>query len=74
MAGLTTCKRINTILDSLRAEGWTTESGKHLKLRAPNGRLVVVSRTPSDRRAELNIITTIRRAQRASGNADREPK
>ena len=50
----------------LMREGWTVRrlrSG-HLKLSHPSGSFVVVSRTPSDHRAWLNLRSTVRRIER----------
>lgn len=45
---LTTNKDLNKyIKEELVSNGWTVQHGKHLKLRAPNGRLVSCSYSPS---------------------------
>jgi len=51
----------------LLKSGWTDVTGKrHLKLRAPDGRIVVVSVSPSDHRSTLNALATLRRAEQRS--------
>jgi hypothetical protein len=56
-------KEVNRVLLELRARGWRVEyGGHHLKVYTPDGtRRAVVSRTPSDHRARLNIFSDLRR-------------
>lgn len=66
MKRLSSDKRIDRLLRSLlaRKRGWAVlDAGKHLKVVAPTGRKVAVSRTPSDRRAYLNVMADIRRLE-----------
>lgn len=43
---------VNTLLHEARQQGFTVlPGGKHIKLRAPSGALVVISRSTSDRKA-----------------------
>jgi len=45
--------------------GWTDETGKkHVKLRSPDGRLVILPSTPSDTRAWRNAVAKLRRVER----------
>ena len=59
---------ITKILRKAVREGWVLETGGrgHLKLRAPSGGLVIVSRSTSDSRAAQNILRDMRRAMRKS--------
>lgn len=57
-------KDLNKILDRVRKRGATIDSkGPHVKVRFPNGRLVIVGSTPSDHRAILNIERHLRHAE-----------
>lgn len=40
-------KNLNAYIQELVAQGWTVEKNKHIKLRSPNGKLVVCSSTPN---------------------------
>lgn len=54
---------VDDAIAELVESGWTVERGKHLKLWHPmRYRCIVVSLTPSDWRAQRNIIAMIRRA------------
>ena len=57
-------REMRSVIEDAEARGLKLEhGGAHLKLRAPDGRLVVtLSRSPSDHRAWLNIRARIRRA------------
>jgi hypothetical protein len=51
------------LLAALVDQGWRVERGKHYKAFAPDGRtIVVISATPSDRRAITIAIGQLRRA------------
>jgi predicted RNA binding protein YcfA (HicA-like mRNA interferase family) len=55
-------KDTNKLILNLLKRGWGfVKSKKHLKLKTPNGKIVVVSRTPSDRRAYQNFLSDIGR-------------
>ena len=61
---LTNSKDVNTYLNSLFEIGWKyTSFGKHIKLFPSNNssRFVLISKTPSDRRALLNIKQSVRK-------------
>jgi hypothetical protein len=59
---LSSNKDLNALLWRLVRRGWTLERGrKHLKLRAPNGRLLVAPSTPSDWRSLRNLEHQARR-------------
>ena len=61
--GPTLNKDVNKSLEPLLAAGWTcSQKGKHVKLYSPDDpdRFLVLSRTPSDRRALRNIQRSIR--------------
>ncbi len=62
--GPTMNKDVNKCLEPLLASGWTTsQRGKHIKLHSPDdpGKFLMLSCTPSDRRALMNIRGSIRR-------------
>lgn len=50
----------------LLSRGWTIRRGRggHYKLSHPSGKTVVVSRSPSDHRAWLNLRASIRRIEK----------
>lgn len=48
-------------------------SGKHLKFRFPNGKTLIMSRTPSDRRAWQNILRDLKRILREPPRAQGNP-
>lgn len=53
---------IARLVHQLLEQGWQFSTGKkHGKLRAPNGKILVVPRTPSDIRAHLNFKRNIKR-------------
>lgn len=53
---------VREVISEARRQGWTDETNKgHTKLRAPNGRLVVISTTPRDPRTLMNVISDMRR-------------
>lgn len=55
-------KEINEIVKVLTREGWKTkDGGKHLKLIAPGGETVSVSRSPSDRNAASGLRQDIKK-------------
>lgn len=55
-------KGIDGEIRKLLKEGWRVISTKrHLKLAAPTGIKLTVSKTPSDRRAIRNFISDVRR-------------
>jgi hypothetical protein len=57
-----TDKECNRLIGSLVDAGWLFVRGtKHDKLTAPNGRLLVVPRTPSDWRVYMNLKRDVRR-------------
>ena len=59
--------RINTECRRLVSAGWTLESGRHDKLRHPDGRrIIAIPGTPSDRRSALNWKTRVKRMENAS--------
>ena len=65
-----TDKQVEKMVRELLARncGWAvSHSGKHLKLVAPNGRKITVSRSPSDTHAYRNIMADIRRTERHHG-------
>lgn len=56
-------KQFNGLVNDLVARGWVFRRGtKHDQLKAPNGRLVVIPRTPSDWRSIRNAERDVRRA------------
>ena len=57
---------VRELVRDLEAHGWRVKpSRRHLKLVAPTGRVVCMSRTPSDRsRALQNQLADLRRALR----------
>lgn len=51
------------LVDTATRAGWTASNGgSHLRLESPQGRVVVVSKTPSDHRAVNNTRAELRRA------------
>ena len=60
---MTKSRKINEIINHLCSNhGWTVKrGGKHIKLYNPENRLVTISASASDYRAELNIIKDIKR-------------
>lgn len=55
-------KDTNKLIISLLKKGWRViESKKHLKLKTPQGKIVITSRTPSDRRTYQNFLSRIGR-------------
>lgn len=57
-------KRINSLVRELCSLGWGYRKGKkHGKLIAPDGRVMGVPSTPSDRRAYLNFRRDVRSLQ-----------
>jgi len=63
MNGPTNNKDLNRAIRDLLRSGWTDETGKkHVKLKSPVGRTVVIGRTPSDHRTVQNVMADIRRA------------
>lgn len=64
-------KEIETLLREYEQLGWQREEGRHPKLRSPHGRLVVASRSASDRRAVLNLRALLRRIQREEEEGSR---
>lgn len=62
--GPTTSKDLNTVIKSLKRDGWQySMAGKHVKLFPPNssGAFVVVSKSPSDRRVIKNLQKNMRK-------------
>lgn len=60
-------KELNSLLASLVRQGWRFQrGGKHNKLWSPNGRLLVVPKTPSDWRAIRNLASQSRRLSAAA--------
>ncbi len=59
---LTNNRELNAIIHTWRLRGANVTVGRHIKIRFPNGRMVVVSVSPSDHRALMNIKADIRRA------------
>ena len=58
-------KSTRKLFSELCREGWVYRKGKkHGKLISPRGRLVVFSKTPSDRNAIHNLTKDIRAVQR----------
>lgn len=56
---------IDELVHELLRDGWViVRGGRHWKLQHPNGHMQPVPGTPSDRRAELNFVAQIRRAER----------
>jgi hypothetical protein len=47
-------------------------NGSHYRLKLPNGRVVMVSATPSDRRFMQNVRSDVRRTERTGYNEGRE--
>lgn len=60
------------LLRESRAE--LVASGKHLKFRLPNGRILVMSRTPSDHRAWQNILRDLKRLLKEPPRARSNPE
>lgn len=55
-------KQFNRLVNDLVGRGWGFRHGtKHDQLKAPNGRLVVIPRTPSDWRSIKNAERDVRR-------------
>lgn len=55
-------RNIQALVSELVDVGWEyCSGGKHGKLIAPNGRILTVPSTPSDRRAHLNFRGDVRR-------------
>lgn len=61
-----TNKDLNRFICDLVRRGWAfTHGGKHDHLKAPNGRLLVISKTPSDGRSLKNAMRDARRAMQS---------
>lgn len=65
-------RRLPLTMQYARENGWQYEhgSGKHARLTKPGQRSVILPRSPSDHRADLNARAYLRRAdrgQKASG-------
>jgi predicted RNA binding protein YcfA (HicA-like mRNA interferase family) len=56
-------KEIQELIKVAEDQGWRVErsNGGHFKWLAPNGKMVITSATPSDKRAFANIQTDLRR-------------
>jgi hypothetical protein len=55
-------KDTNKLILNLLKRGWRViKSKKHLKLKTPKGKIVITSRTPSDRRTYQNFLSEIGR-------------
>lgn len=53
-------KDTSKLIMSLLRKGWRViESKKHLKLKTPQGKTVITSRTPGDRRTYQNFLSRI---------------
>ena len=59
---MSTMKELRSLLNIATDQGWKIERAKnnHIKLLAPNGKIVFVSSTPSDHRALENIKRDLR--------------
>lgn len=61
---------IKDVKKRLTREGWTVEhGGKHIKAKHPKGGQVIMAVSPSDVRAQLNILADIRRLKKSHGEA-----
>ena len=57
-------KEWQKLIDELAARGWVGVHGKkHYKMRSPGGQSITFPSSPSDRRAILNIKSTIRKIE-----------
>ena len=55
-------REMRELVKCAEQQGWSNETRNgHLKLRAPNGFVVVAPKTPSDPRSRLNTIALMRR-------------
>jgi hypothetical protein len=62
---ITSDKNLDRLIENYMEKGWQLEDrGKHWSLRSPAGPAVTFSRSPSDRRATLNIRAQLRRVER----------
>lgn len=70
--GPTSNKDINKYVHKLVASGWNYEyRGKHIALKRPNsGQIVIISRSPSDRRVVKNLKKIVRRVTGDVGSSD----
>lgn len=56
-------KEVKELIKEAKRQGWRVKEGKHYKLYAPDGEtIVVVGKTPSDRRSLENSISDMRKA------------
>ena len=62
MGAYCTNKEIDDKIRELLTQGWRVVQSKHVKLYSPAGKLVTISRSPSDRRVVMNVMRDIRRA------------
>ncbi len=55
---------LRQLIHRLQREGWQVDKGRgnHIKLIAPNGRIVVASSSPGDRNAIHNVLRDVRKA------------
>lgn len=63
MSGGTLPRDLRKIAAQAREQGWQVEMTRksHIKFVPPQGELVYSSGTPSDRRAQLNLVSRLRR-------------
>jgi predicted RNA binding protein YcfA (HicA-like mRNA interferase family) len=58
---------VSELLRAVEARGWTaTRTRRHIRLAHPNGGLVHVSSSPSDRRSLANTAALVRRFERSA--------